>query len=83
MLISLVCYPGGKCEGAELPVETALREAKEEIGLHPDQVTILGELEPIISRSYHETHIFVGYVSGTYKPVLSSGEVDRVSYIIL
>lgn len=40
-----ISFPGGRCEEHdESPVETALREAREEVGLDSDQVEILGEL---------------------------------------
>ncbi|CAK1555566.1 unnamed protein product [Leptosia nina] len=37
-----VAFPGGKTEKSESPVETALRETKEEIGLCPSKVDIWG-----------------------------------------
>ncbi len=37
-----VAFPGGRCDGDETPVATALREAKEEIGLDPAFVDPVG-----------------------------------------
>jgi 8-oxo-dGTP pyrophosphatase MutT (NUDIX family) len=37
-----VAFPGGRCDPGELPWETALREAQEEIGLDAGHVTIAG-----------------------------------------
>ncbi|MEJ0029691.1 MAG: NUDIX domain-containing protein [Bacteroidota bacterium] len=37
-----VSLPGGKAEVGETAIETALREAKEELGLDPSEVTVLG-----------------------------------------
>lgn len=48
-------FPGGRCDPGETPVETALREAHEEIGLDPVRPRIVGELEhlsTIVSKSY-------------------------------
>ncbi len=43
-----IALPGGAHEGNEsYPVETALREAQEEIDIHPQQVKILGVLSPL------------------------------------
>jgi 8-oxo-dGTP pyrophosphatase MutT (NUDIX family) len=40
-----IAFPGGRCEGSDLsPVETALREAAEEVGLVSAQVEVLGQL---------------------------------------
>ncbi|HTY03831.1 MAG TPA: CoA pyrophosphatase [Rhodocyclaceae bacterium] len=41
-----VAFPGGRCEPEDdSPVTTALREAREEIGLDPAQVEVLGKLK--------------------------------------
>ncbi len=50
-----ISFPGGRCDPGETPVETALREAHEEIGLEPDHPTVVGELghlSTIVSKSY-------------------------------
>ena len=36
-----VCFPGGRRERGERPVETALRETWEEIGIPPEEIEIL------------------------------------------
>src|SRR3990172_5448927 len=47
-----VSFPGGACdEDEKTPEETALREAHEEIGVEPDQVTLLGRLSRMITVS--------------------------------
>src|SRR5215467_13645470 len=43
-----ISFPGGSRDPADTSLaETALREAKEEIGLEPSQVEILGALTPV------------------------------------
>jgi 8-oxo-dGTP pyrophosphatase MutT (NUDIX family) len=45
-----IAFPGGRTDPTDLsPVMTALREAREEIGLEPDRVQILGVLPPIFT----------------------------------
>ncbi|MCS7233533.1 MAG: CoA pyrophosphatase [Synergistetes bacterium] len=40
-----ICFPGGRQEEGELPIQTALREAEEEIGLNRELVEIVAELQ--------------------------------------
>jgi 8-oxo-dGTP pyrophosphatase MutT (NUDIX family) len=42
-----VALPGGRAEEGESPLATAVREAEEEVGLAPDEVTEIGWLSPI------------------------------------
>lgn len=43
--------PGGKAdEGDKDEKETAIREAKEEIGLQPDLVSVVAVLEPLFTK---------------------------------
>jgi 8-oxo-dGTP pyrophosphatase MutT (NUDIX family) len=45
-----VCFPGGTWEASDSSLlETALREAKEEIGLEVDDIEILGELDDMLT----------------------------------
>lgn len=59
-----VSFPGGRREEAETLLETALREADEEVGLAPDAVDVLGPLTPFyIPPSNFCVHPFVGALS--------------------
>ena len=42
-----VCFPGGKVDGSESPIEAAIREAHEEIGLEEKNLEIWTSLPPI------------------------------------
>jgi 8-oxo-dGTP pyrophosphatase MutT (NUDIX family) len=56
-------FPGGKSGPRETAVETALREAQEEIGIDPDRVSILGKLSGLyISKSNNFVHPVVGWI---------------------
>jgi len=58
---SQISFPGGARENGELFVETALREAEEEIGIRPETVEVLGEMVPLsIPVSGFVVHPFVG-----------------------
>lgn len=46
-----VSFPGGRLDPEEEPLAAALREAAEEIALDPDDVEIIGQLEPLATLS--------------------------------
>ena len=46
-----VCFPGGRMEPGETPVQCALRETWEELAIAPEDVTVLGELDFLYLRS--------------------------------
>lgn len=48
-----LAFPGGRPEPADRgPVDTALRETHEEVGIHPDQVEVLGFLPQVDTVSF-------------------------------
>jgi 8-oxo-dGTP pyrophosphatase MutT (NUDIX family) len=79
-----VSFPGGACdEGETTPEETALREAEEEIGLRPSDVTVLGRLSQLITISSFRVSPIVGVVPWPYAFKVASIEVARVFTIPL
>jgi len=74
-----ISFPGGRMDPGETPVETALREAHEEVGLDPSLPTIVGELahlSTVVSRSYIVPIVSVVPDVPDLEP--STTEVDRV-----
>ncbi len=58
-----IAFPGGRRESGEPLPLTALREAREEVGLDPDPVRLLGHLPPLfIPPTDFEITCFVAYV---------------------
>ncbi|XP_057764346.1 nudix hydrolase 15, mitochondrial-like [Salvia miltiorrhiza] len=76
-----VALPGGKWEeGDESDAATALREAKEEIGLDPSIVEVVAILDPIFTKREMDVFPVIGIVwdmSG-FKPILNPSEVESV-----
>lgn len=74
-----VSFPGGRMDAGEQAVDTALREAYEEIGLDRSKVEVVGGLEPVstwVSSSFIVPVVarYTGHTTWTPNP----GEVDRV-----
>ncbi|HET8864324.1 MAG TPA: CoA pyrophosphatase [Gracilimonas sp.] len=61
-------FPGGGKEGDETIIETALREAQEEIGLQSEGVHIVGQLTPL----------YVGHSDNMVTPVVAFLEQEQV-----
>jgi 8-oxo-dGTP pyrophosphatase MutT (NUDIX family) len=74
-----IAFPGGKPEPDDASlVETALREAREEIGLPPDGTHVLGRLEPVPTPTGFIIVPFVGWAPQGWTPVGTSPEVERI-----
>ncbi len=75
-----VAFPGGKPDAADADlIGTALREAREELGLSPDHVDVVGRLSPVpVATSRYRLNPFVGIVAPERGPWTPSGEVARV-----
>ena len=58
-----ISFPGGRKEKNETPLETALRETQEELGILPEQITLLGKTDFMLTTSGALINPFVGYVS--------------------
>ena len=57
-----IAFPGGRCDPGELPWETALREAHEEVGLDPARVVLAGLLHGYQTvTGFHVTPV-VGFI---------------------
>jgi 8-oxo-dGTP pyrophosphatase MutT (NUDIX family) len=74
-----IAFPGGKVESADAtPVETALREAREEIGLLPELVTPLGLLDLHNTGTGFRMIPVLALVDPTFVPAPDPGEVEEV-----
>lgn len=74
-----VVFPGGRIERGESVVETAIREAEEEIGLDPGSVEVIGGLTAVTTRD--PRNLIVPVVARVERPdryVLEASEVAAV-----
>ncbi|MBS2036978.1 CoA pyrophosphatase [bacterium] len=81
---SEVSFPGGRLDPGEHPLQAALREAHEEIGLIPEQVEILGNLSPFSTRKLEVAILpFVGWLDRPPHLQPNPAEVEQVLRIPL
>jgi 8-oxo-dGTP pyrophosphatase MutT (NUDIX family) len=73
-----ISFPGGTHQGGESLLQTALRESNEEIGLAPDEVKILGELDDMPTTSHYNISPFVGLVPWPYDFKVDGWETDEI-----
>ena len=73
-----VAFAGGKRDKSDINLEfTALREAKEEVGLLPEDVTLLGSLNHHHTISEFRVTPYVGIFPWPYSLILDEVEVAR------
>ena len=77
-----ISFPGGRREGEETLLMTALRETEEEIGVTSNRLEVLGNLSTLyIPPSDFEVHPFVAWLNGDGQPGYRANP-DEVAEII-
>ena len=70
--------PGGRLDAGETPLEAAMREADEEVGLRLTSDDLLGRLDDYPTRSGYVISPFVFWLSDDRDPVANPAEVASV-----
>lgn len=79
-----ISFPGGRSEVGEPPVETALRESKEEIGIDETDVSIAGSLTPYyLYRTDNQITPFVGFMDQEPALQANPNEVEEIITVSL
>lgn len=75
-----ISFPGGKFEPATDMnlVETALRETWEEVGIKPEDVRLLGQMQPMPTITRFMVHPFVGLIPYPYPFQVNAGEIETL-----
>lgn len=74
-----VSFPGGRADLEDATrVDTALREAEEEIGLRREDVNVLGTLDELLTVTQYRITPVVGTFPWPYQFVLSTHELSAV-----
>lgn len=75
-----ICFPGGKSEPGETPLQTALRETNEELGLLEKDIKLLGTPDFIVTPFNTIVTPFIGFVENINPADInySRDEVDSI-----
>lgn len=74
-----VAFPGGRVdEGDESRIATALRETEEEIGLRPEEVTVIGTLDELLTVTQYRVTPVVGTFRWPYEFTTSPAEIAAI-----
>ncbi len=71
-----VSFPGGRVDPTDAdPAQAALREACEEVGLHPDQTQVLGYLDPYLTVTGYRVLPVLAMIRSDFAAIPNPGEV--------
>ena len=74
-----IAFPGGKVEILDpSALETALRESREEVGIDPQDVRLLGQLDQVVAGYNFVITPFVGAIPHPYEFRLNLDEASEV-----
>jgi len=74
-----IAFPGGKKDQIDSsPIETALRETKEEVGLNPKNVEIIASLPSHKTATGFVINPYLGLINQPFNETLRQGEVDEI-----
>lgn len=73
-----ICFPGGGIEEGESPLDCALRETEEELGLSRRDIHVICPLDPIVHSSGQRVHPFLGYAEKVDFRLFQEEEVAEV-----
>lgn len=77
-----ICFPGGRIEYGEVPVQAVIRETCEELLIKEENLEILGELDTLITPFNTIIYPFAASLYD-YQNTFSKFEVEEVFYIPL
>lgn len=74
-----ISFPGGARDPEDRDfLDTALRETEEEMGISRDDITVLGQLDDVVTRSNYGVRVFVGTIPYPYPFKPSDVEIAEV-----
>lgn len=77
-----ICFPGGKIEKLEESVKAAIRETSEELLMPETNISILGELDTLVTPFNSVIYPFAGLLQD-YHGTFNADEVQEIFYVPL
>ena len=79
-----VSLPGGGIDPVDTtPLDTALRETHEEVGIKPEDIAVLGEFDHFISIYGFHVYTFAGIIPYPYTLTISHDEIESYTEVPL
>ena len=74
-----ISFPGGRTDPEDRgALDTALRETEEEMGIRPEDITVLGEMDEVATRSSYRVSVFAGTIEHPYDFRPSADEIAEI-----
>lgn len=74
-----ISFPGGARDAEDDgPLDTALRETEEEMGIRREDISVLGEMDEVTTRTQFLVNVFAGTISYPYRFSPSAIEIAEV-----
>ncbi len=74
-----ISFPGGATDPEDKDsLDTALRETEEEMGICPEDITVLGEMDEVATRSRFRVSVFAGTIEPPYHFRPSIDEIAEI-----
>ena len=74
-----ISFPGGvQDSGDENPLATALRETYEEVAIRPEDVTILGQMDDVVTGTGYLVNVFAGTIPHPYPFKPNPAEIEEL-----
>ena len=75
---SEISFPGGKIENSENPMDTAIRETCEELGISKNNIEIISQLDLLITHMNIIVHPYIGVLKDATNLNINKDEVDHI-----
>ena len=74
-----ISFPGGSRDPEDRDsLDTALRETEEEMGIHREDITVLGEMDEVATRSRFRVSVYAGTIRHPYHFRPSADEIAEI-----